>query len=91
MHVIPMLPRKLHLQLRLIIMILFLAVNLCSNPDDRLQIYRECFEAAYLETTESFYKAQAPEYLAENGVQNYMRYVSGIIDSKRMTDKFKKD
>ncbi|PIK56997.1 putative cullin-5 [Apostichopus japonicus] len=49
-------------------------VNLCSNSEDRLQIYRESFEAAYLETTESFYKTQAPEYLAENGVQNYMRY-----------------
>ncbi|KAJ8027304.1 Cullin-5 [Holothuria leucospilota] len=49
-------------------------VNLCSNPDDRLQIYRESFEAAYLETTEAFYKAQAPEYLEINGVQNYMKY-----------------
>ncbi|XP_063954877.1 cullin-5-like [Lytechinus pictus] len=51
-------------------------VNLCLNSEDRLQIYKENFEKAYLDATESFYKAQAPNYLAENGVQNYMRYVS---------------
>ncbi|KAI1294911.1 Cullin-5 [Halotydeus destructor] len=47
-------------------------VNLCSNVNDRLQIYRENFEKAYLESTETFYKAKAPEYLSANGVQNYM-------------------
>lgn len=49
-------------------------VNLCSNPDDKLQIYRENFEAAYIQATESFYKLQANEYLQEHGVQSYMRY-----------------
>lgn len=49
-------------------------VNLCSNYDDKLQIYRDYFERAYIETTEAFYKAKAPEYLELHGVQNYMRY-----------------
>lgn len=49
-------------------------VNLCSNPDDKLQIYRENFEKAYIDATESFYKMKAPQYLQANGVQNYMRY-----------------
>lgn len=49
-------------------------VNLCSNYDDKLQIYRDYFERAYIETTEAFYKAKAPEYLEHHGVQNYMRY-----------------
>ncbi|XP_064473618.1 cullin-5-like isoform X2 [Ornithodoros turicata] len=49
-------------------------VNLCSNPEDRLQIYRENFERAYIDATKQFYRAQAPQYLEENGVQNYMRY-----------------
>ncbi|KAL3276668.1 hypothetical protein HHI36_012038 [Cryptolaemus montrouzieri] len=49
-------------------------VNLCSNPDDHLQIYRENFEAAYIESTDMFYRLKAPEQLAENGVQSYMRY-----------------
>ncbi|XP_050435823.1 cullin-5 [Adelges cooleyi] len=49
-------------------------VNLCSNPEDKLQIYRQYFEKAYIDTTESFYKAKAPEYLELHGVQNYMKY-----------------
>lgn len=49
-------------------------VNLSSDAEDKLKIYRENFEKAYLEATESFYKAKAPEYMAANGVQNYMRW-----------------
>uniref|UniRef100_A0A8B9H2E2 Cullin-5 n=1 Tax=Astyanax mexicanus TaxID=7994 RepID=A0A8B9H2E2_ASTMX len=51
-------------------------VNLCSNPDDKLQIYRDNFEKAYLDSTERFYRTQAPSYLQQNGVQNYMKYVN---------------
>lgn len=59
-------------------------VNLCSNPEDKLQIYRDNFEKAYLDSTERFYRTQAPSYLQQNGVQNYMKYVchSNIITSK---------
>ncbi len=53
---------------------LSVAVNLSSDADDKLKIYRENFEKAYLHATESFYKAKAPEHLADNGVQNYMKY-----------------
>lgn len=49
-------------------------VNLCSNSEDKLQIYRENFEKAYIEATEAFYRLKAPQYLESNGVQNYMRY-----------------
>ncbi len=51
------------------------SVNLCSNPEDKLQIYRDNFEKAYLDSTERFYRTQAPSYLQQNGVQNYMKYV----------------
>lgn len=62
-------------------MYLFLfAVNLCSNPEDKLQIYRDNFEKAYLDSTERFYRTQAPSYLQQNGVQNYMKYVSKTYD-----------
>lgn len=54
------------------------AVNLCSNPEDKLQIYRDNFEKAYLDSTERFYRTQAPSYLQQNGVQNYMKYVRGL-------------
>uniref|UniRef100_A0A8C9VXD9 Cullin-5 n=1 Tax=Scleropages formosus TaxID=113540 RepID=A0A8C9VXD9_SCLFO len=50
-------------------------VNLCSNSEDKLQIYRDNFEKAYLDSTERFYKTQAPSYLQQNGVQNYMKYL----------------
>lgn len=49
-------------------------VNLCSEADDKLKIYREHFEKAYIEATEAFYSNKAPAYLDENGVQNYMIY-----------------
>ncbi|XP_059614263.1 cullin-5 [Phlebotomus argentipes] len=49
-------------------------VNLCSNPDDQLEIYRENFEAAYLQATTTFYTLKASEQLQANGVQTFMRY-----------------
>lgn len=49
-------------------------VNLCSDSDDKLRIYRDNFEKAYLEATELYYKTKAPEYLTQNGVLSYMRY-----------------
>ncbi|XP_039288554.1 cullin-5 [Nilaparvata lugens] len=54
-------------------------VNLCSNADDKLQIYRENFEKAYIESTETFYKMKAPQYLQANGVQNYMKYADAKL------------
>ncbi|GLG95736.1 Cullin homolog 1 [Gryllus bimaculatus] len=54
-------------------------VNLCSNPEDKLQIYRENFEKAYIEATEAFYKMKAPQYLQANGVQNYMKYADSKL------------
>lgn len=54
---------------------MILSVNLSSEVLDKLKIYRENFEKAYLEATEEFYKTQAAAYLQENGVQNYMKYV----------------
>lgn len=55
------------------------SVNLCSNPEDKLQIYRENFEKAYMEATEAFYKMKAPQYLQANGVQNYMKYADAKL------------
>ncbi|KAL8606036.1 Cullin-5 [Nucella lapillus] len=49
-------------------------VNLSSDMEDKLKIYRENFEKAYLMAAEEFYKQNAHEYLSQNGVQNYMKY-----------------
>uniref|UniRef100_S4RIQ9 Cullin-5 n=1 Tax=Petromyzon marinus TaxID=7757 RepID=S4RIQ9_PETMA len=54
-------------------------VNLCSNAEDRLQIYRENFEKAYLDATDTFYRTQAPAYLQQNGVQNFMKYADAKL------------
>nr|XP_023664828.1 cullin-5-like isoform X1 [Paramormyrops kingsleyae] len=54
-------------------------VNLCSSPEDKLQIYRENFEKAYLNSTERFYKTQAASYLQQNGVQDYMKYAGAKL------------
>lgn len=54
-------------------------VNLCSNTEDRLQIYRENFEAAYIQSTVMFYRMNAPEQLAANGVQAYMKYADSKL------------
>lgn len=48
-------------------------VNLSSDTDDKLKIYRDNFEKAYIEATETFYRQKGPEYMASNGVQNYMK------------------
>lgn len=54
-------------------------VNLCSNMEDKMQIYRENFEAAYLHSTELFYRLKAPEQLAQDGVQSYMKYADAKL------------
>ncbi|XP_072152615.1 cullin-5 isoform X2 [Bemisia tabaci] len=59
-------------------------VNLCSNPEDKLQIYRDNFEKAYIEATEAFYKMKAPECLRLNGVQNYMKYADAKLREEEL-------
>ncbi|KAL3882595.1 hypothetical protein ACJMK2_028922 [Sinanodonta woodiana] len=54
-------------------------VNLSSDTEDKLKIYRDNFEKAYLEATEAFYKLKAPLYLQSNGVQNYMWYADSKL------------
>lgn len=59
-------------------MISFVAVNLCYNEADKLRIYCDNFEKAYLEATRHFYISIASQYLDDNGVEKYMDYVSWI-------------
>lgn len=54
-------------------------VNLCSNQEDRLMIYRENFEAAYIKTTADFYRLKAHEQLQAHGVQAFMRYADSKL------------
>lgn len=54
-------------------------VNLCSNTEDKLEIYRENFEAAYLQATAAFYRLKANEQLQTIGVQSFMKYVDAKL------------
>ncbi|XP_073844788.1 cullin-5-like [Musca autumnalis] len=54
-------------------------VNLCSNPEDKLQIYRENFEAAYLKATTAFYRLKATEQQQANGVLAFMKYADAKL------------
>ena len=59
-------------------------MNLSTEVTHKLRIYQEHFEKAYIQSTTQFYSVHAPAYLAENGVQNYMKYVSCILQYSRM-------
>ena len=64
-------------------------VNLCSDYTNKLQIYLEYFEKAYLDSTREFYTASGQQCLAENGVQNYMRYAySKINEEQRRAERY---
>lgn len=54
----------------------FLSVNLSTEVSNKLRIYQEHFERQYIDSTREFYKLHGSDYMTENGVQNYMRYVS---------------
>lgn len=51
---------------------------------DKLQIYRDNFETAYVEATRDFYRAKAPEYLSKHGVENYMRYADAKLREEEL-------
>ena len=43
---------------------------------NKLRIYQEHFERQYIDSTREFYTVHGRACLSENGVQNYMTYVS---------------
>ena len=54
-------------------------VNLCSDPDDKLKIYKENFEKAYLESEIEFFNKHAQQYIADNGIISYLTYADGKL------------
>lgn len=42
-------------------------------------MYKNYYERAYIETTKSFYKTRASEYLKNHGVIKYMQYADAKI------------
>lgn len=56
--------------------LLCVLVNLCSNNEDKLEVYRQYFEQTYIETTRSYYVTKASAYLELYDVKSYMCYVT---------------
>ncbi len=54
-------------------------MNLCSDPEDKLKIYKENFEKAYLESEIEFYNIHAQKYIEENGIINYLTYADAKL------------
>ncbi|KAH7947879.1 hypothetical protein HPB52_016457 [Rhipicephalus sanguineus] len=52
-------------------------VNLCSNPEDKLQIYRENFERAYIEATRQYAEQKLKE--EEQRAAKYLESQSGVL------------
>ena len=51
-----------------------IAVNLCSDSDDKLKIYRQNFEKAYLDAEIEFYNKDAQKFISNNGIIEYLNY-----------------
>ena len=54
-------------------------VHLCSNAEDRLEAYRQHFETVYVECLTRYYQSHAAEFLADNGVHDFMRYADSKL------------
>ncbi|EDW58970.1 cullin-5 [Drosophila virilis] len=62
-------------------------VNLSSNAEDKLEIYREYFEKAYLKATADFYRLKSAEQQQENGVLAYMKYADAKLREEEVRAK----
>lgn len=62
-------------------------VNLSSNSEDKLEIYRENFEMAYLKATAEFYRLKSTEQQQENGVLAYMKYADSKLREEEVRAK----
>lgn len=64
-------------------------VNLCSDPEDRLKIYKENFEKAYLDSLIEFYHIHAREFISQNGIIEYLTYAdSKLKEEERRAAKY---
>jgi cullin 5 len=62
-----------------ILFLLKTKVNLCSDSDDKLKIYRENFEKAYLEALVEFYSIFTQQFISNNGIIAYLTYADAKL------------
>lgn len=64
-------------------------MNLCSDPDDRLKIYKENFEKAYFDSLVEFYHIHAREYITQHGIIAYLTYAdTKLKEEERRASKY---
>lgn len=64
-------------------------VNLCSDSDDKLKIYKENFEKAYLESEIEFYNKHAQQFITDNGIIKYLTYAdSKLKEEEKRAQKY---
>ena len=49
------------------------------DPEDKLKIYKENFEKAYLESEIEFYNKHAQKFISENGIIKYLLYADAKL------------
>lgn len=69
-------------ELRKNVFMCWAAVNLSTDAENKLKIYEDNFERAYLDATTKFYSLQAAHYLDDNGVNDYMKYAQQKLDEE---------
>ena len=52
---------------------------MCSDPDDRLKIYKENFERAYLDSEVAYYNKYAQKFISDKGIIEYLTYADAKI------------
>lgn len=52
---------------------------MCSDPEDRLKIYKENFEKAYLDSEIEFYNKHAQQYISSKGIISYLSYADAKL------------
>ncbi|RNA29773.1 cullin-5 [Brachionus plicatilis] len=64
-------------------------VYLSSDPDDRLRIYKDNFEKAYIDSMIEFYNKYALQFITENGIINYLTYAdSKLKEEEKRAQKY---
>ena len=53
-----------------------------STGPERLRIYRDFFETAYVDSLEKFYQTQSAQQLATDGVRDYLVYTEKSLDDE---------
>lgn len=61
----------------------FVELGSAEKDDQKLQIYKKHFEHAFLDETEAYYRQEAQDFLALNGIPTYLEHVNTRLNQER--------